>query len=463
MESGFWKDENGRTRAGLVVGVLAIVAVMAATLWWLMREPYAVLFSELEPTDAGRVVSELERVKRDYALGDGGRSVLVPESEVHETRIKLMSSGTPLAGGVGFEIFDDAGFGMTEFAQRINYQRALEGELTRTIMALDEVKYARVHIVMPEGGLFQDERDTPSASVTLFLKGGAQPGKGQIRGVQNLVASAVPRLDPAQVMVTDENGMTLSVQGMGGTGTEAVSGRLEKKMEIERYFADKVNQVLTQAFGPNQAMVSVDVTLDFTASTVTTEDVMPASGGGVLRRRESRVGGPNERSSDVGNTTTEVEYQLGRSVSQLTEFPGRIVRVGIGVVVPEGTSAERREAVRELAAVTVGLDEARGDAIAVYSLSAPKPTAPPPEVLPVPGPEPQAAAAAPVGEPRLWYALGGVLLLVVLLRLLFGGRSRVGQTPPPQLTAPEREEILAQVRSWLNEDAARSEAEARRS
>jgi flagellar M-ring protein FliF len=210
-------------------------------------------------------------------------------------------------------------------------------------------------------------------------------------------------------------------------------------------------------------MVSVDVTLDFTASTVTTEDVMSASGGGVLRRRESRVGGPNERSSDVGNTTTEVEYQLGRSVSQLTEFPGRIVRVGIGVVVPEGTSAERREAVRELAAVTVGLDEARGDAIAVYSLSAPKPTAPPPEVLPVPGPEPQAAAAAPVGEPRLWYALGGVLLLVVLLRLLFGGRNRVGQTPPPQLTAPEREEILAQVRSWLNEDAARSEAEARRS
>ena len=466
MDMRFWTDADDGRKFGLVAGTLMILAATAGALWWAFSEPYDVLFSELEVADAGRVVTELERVKRDYALNEDGTSILVPASEVHETRLKLMANGMPLAGGVGFEIFDDAGFGMTEFAQRINYQRALEGELTRTIMALDEVKYARVHVVMPEEGLFQDDSNSPSASVTLFLKGRAQPAKGQIRGVQNLVASAVPRLSPAQVTVTDENGMTLSLQGVGGNGSEVVSGQLEEKMQIESYFAQKANQMLTQAFGPNQAMVSVDVTLDFTESTTTTENVMPGKGssaGGVVRRRESRVGGgPNDRSSDVGNTISEVEYQLGRSVSQWTELPGRIARLGVGVVVPAGTSQERREAVRQLVAVTVGLDESRGDAIAVYSLSAPRTAG---QAVREPVSLPAAAAPPPqqevtkssLGDPRILYGIGGLILLVIVLRLLIGGGRKPAGDSPPQLAGPDRELVLAQVREWMNEDNARPE------
>ena len=471
MDMSFWTDADDGRKFGLVAGTLMIIAAMAGALWWALSEPYAVLFSELESADAGRVVTELEKVKRDYAIGDEGGSILVPASEVHETRIKLMSSGMPLAGGVGFEIFDDAGFGMTEFAQRINYQRALEGELTRTIMALDEVKYARVHVVMPEEGLFQDERNSPSASVTLFLKGRAHPERGQIRGVQNLVAAAVPRLEPSQVTVTDENGMTLSPQGMGGMGSEAMSGQLEEKMQIESYFAQKANQMLTQAFGPNQAMVSVDVTLDFTESTTTTESVMPGNGSssdGVVRRRESRVGGPGERSNESANTVSEVEYQLGRSVSQFTELPGRIARLGVGVVVPAGTSQERREAVRQLVAVTVGLDESRGDAIAVYSLSAPRTAAQAssaPVSLPVAAApsQPQQANKSRMGDSRTLYLIGGLVLFVILLRLLFGGGRKRANDAPPQLAGPDRELVLAQVREWINEENVRPEPGTRQS
>jgi flagellar M-ring protein FliF len=467
MDMSFWNDADSGRRAGLAIGVLMILAAMAGAMWWAMSKPYAVLFSDLEAADAGRVVAELDKVKRDYRLADGGTSIMVPENEVHETRLKLMSSGMPLAGGVGFEIFDDAGFGMTEFAQRINYQRALEGELTRTIMALDEVKYARVHVVMPEGGLFEDEKDAPSASVTLFLKGRGQPGRGQIRGVQNLVASAVPRLDPAQVTVTDENGVTLSPQGMTGSSGGAMSGQLETKMQIEKYFASKVNDMLIQAFGPNQAMVSVDVTLDFTESTTTTESVVPpgeaAPGGGILRRRESRISSAGERASDAANTTTEVEYQLGRSVSQLTEFPGRIVRLGVGVVVPAGTSQERRAAVRDLVAVTVGLDESRGDAIAVYSLAAPQTAAQPvspPVIEPVPAAPTRAGVGPTFGDPRLIYAGAGVLVLLAVIGLLLAGRGRrpAAAAAPAQLAGPDREEVLAQVRTWLEEPSSGAEA-----
>ena len=194
MGKDFWNDLTSTQKAGLVVGALIIVALAAVVITRTLNEPYAVLFSELEDKDAGRVITQLESMKRSYKLGDSGSSILVPASEVHDVRIRLMSSDIPLAGGVGFEIFDDTGFGMTEFAQRINYQRALEGELTRTIMALEEVKFARVHIVMPEGGLFESEQGAPSASVTLFLKSGRRPDEGQIRGVQNLVSAAVPRL-----------------------------------------------------------------------------------------------------------------------------------------------------------------------------------------------------------------------------------------------------------------------------
>jgi flagellar M-ring protein FliF len=493
MDLSLWTEASPNRKTGLVAGVVFIFAAMLATLLWVFNEPHAVLFSELEMSDAGRVVTELERVKSDYSLADDGTSVLVPQSEVHKTRIKLMSLGMPLAGTVGFEIFDDAGFGMTEFAQRINYQRALEGELTRTIMALDEVKYARVHVVMPEDGLFKDKSGASSASVTLFLKSGLQPGKGQIKGVQNLVAAAIPRMTPGQVTVTDENGLMLSSSVVTARGAEAVSGRLEKKMQIETYFAEKVNEILAQAFGANQAMVSVDVTLDFREITTTTESVVPGGDtaeGGILRKRETRSGGAKRRSEQPSNTTTDVEYQLGRSVSQLIEGPGRITRIGIGVVVPAGMSTAKREAMKELVAVTVGLDETRGDAIAVYSLAGPRveksettavvqpaPVAPPPMTAATAGtgsmqgnmdssgnsfPTSLSGFARMVERDPIILILAGIffVLILILLRALFASGRAKSRDIASSLSSEERERVLGQINQWLDVESTQAKPEA---
>lgn len=477
MGKEFWNDLSSTQKAGLVLGTLIIAVMAAVIVMRTLNEPYAVLFSELEGKDAGRVITQLENMKRSYKLGDSGASILVPASEVHDIRIRLMSSNIPLAGGVGFEIFDDTGFGMTEFAQRINYQRALEGELTRTIMALEEVKFARVHIVMPEGGLFESEQGAPSASVTLFLKSGRRPAEGQIRGVQNLVGAAVPRLEAEQVTVTDDGGLMLS-QDVGDGPVVRVSGQLEKKMEVEKYLAQKVNDILAGAFGPNQAMVSLDVVLNFNESTITTESIVPsagAAGGGVLRRRESNAPGAGGTSAKGGNSTTDVEYQFGRSVEQLVERPGGIVRLSVGVVVPAGTSEERRQAIGELVSATVGLDGGRGDTIALYSLAAPAAASAGLEmdteavVRSEPAPSPGRASEADAVSGTLeamglnqsplsmTLQLAGILMIVFLIVWLMHARNVRRIAPARRLSGPERQQFVTQVQGWLNEGRAEEE------
>lgn len=365
-----WNNASNGRRIGVVVAAICVIAATVAGFFWLMKEQDDVLFSGLEARDAAAVVRELEQLKIDYRLEDGGTTIMVPIEDVHSTRLKLMGSGVPLSGGVGFEIFDDSDFGMTEFAQRINLQRALEGELTRTIMALDEIKYARVHLVMPENGLFKQSSREPTASVALFLKDGRTIGNDKIMGVQRLVAAAVPELSAEQVTVSDQNGSTLSKITATEAGVGAISERLQKKAEVEQYLTGKAVEVLARAFGSNQALVSVDVALNFNQSQTTREEVLaPPKGSseGVVRRRESRSGNEAEKAAAGRNVSTEVEYRLGREVEQIVELPGQIKRISVGVIIPDTTEQGRYEEIKHLVAMAVGLDESRGDVIGVYS------------------------------------------------------------------------------------------------
>ncbi len=458
-----WNQLSSGRRVSLVVLAGLIVALTVAAFFWLTARDFAVLFADMEPRDAARVVGELERQKIAYRLGAAGTDIMVPEASVHEVRLKLMGADVPLTGGVGFEIFDDSDFGMTDFAQRINYQRALEGELTRTIMSLKEVKYARVHLVMPEKGLFRQEDSAPTASVTLFLKPGyTQVGLGdaQVAGIQRLVSAAVPNLGAAQVTVSDQAGMTLSRQMPAQAGLAAVSGRLQQKQAVEAYLAGKVGEVLTRTFGAGQVMVSVDVTLNFSEVKRTHENVIAPEedGGSVVRRRETRLGSGAEAGT-AGNVTTEVEYRLGRTVEQIVETPGEIVRLSVGVMVPAETTPERRAEIRELVEMVVGVDTARGDAVAVYTMDAPPDTK---LAEPLPAPEelmPALAATASAASPAMpeWLtrapmltgalaATTGVLLLIALLSL-FTRRA------PATLSTSERDEALEKLKLWLDRPA----------
>ncbi len=490
-----WQNSGVVSRSGLIGGVVLILVLTLAAAWWLLQSRNGVLFTDMEPGDAAAVVNELERMKVRYQLAAEGTRILVPQDRVHEVRLKLLGSGLPLSGGVGFELFDKAEFGMTEFAQRINFQRALQGELTRTITSLKEVKYARVHLVLPEASLFQQNKNPPSASITLFLKPGAQLVTAQIEGIQRLVSAAVPGLESGGVTIVDQYGKTLSAL-MGEDGvTSAVTGRLLKKQEVEGYLTDKVAQVLERTFGTGKAIVSIDVSLNFDQSQTTREEVIPGAeqNGGVIRRRESHSnpgsGKGKEKRSDAVNT--EVEYRLGRSVEQVVSTPGNIERLSVGVLVPAGTTEAQIRQVEDLVSMAVGLDRKRGDAIAVHAASA--------EILPelhsevsfaggidAPVPDtpntPEIARSdngvSSLSEPSsssrseirttnsaawvktLWEKRPGSLLIagsiiLVGLLLLIGAATRSGSKPAPQerrLDPAERERVLAQLKAWINTD-----------
>ena len=207
------------------IAVLLVSTVIAVMITLDVKQE--VLFQNLEQQSAANITSGLDHLKIDYQLADGGSTILVDQDLVHKTRLQLVNSGVQL-GGVGFELFDETEFGMTEFVQKINFQRALQGELSRTINAIEAVKFSRVHLVIPKKGLF-DQKEKATASVILFLNGTARLSNQQIEGVQNLVASSVPELDADRVTVLDDRGITLSNGLKEGDVFTSAGGRLEKK------------------------------------------------------------------------------------------------------------------------------------------------------------------------------------------------------------------------------------------
>jgi flagellar M-ring protein FliF len=270
-----------------------------------------------------------------------------------------MESEAKIRGGLGFELFDKSDFGMTEFVQKINYQRALQGELARTINSLEEVKFARVHLVMPESSLFSKHDEAASASVTLFLRDGETLNPKRIVGIQKLVSSSVPGLQQSNVTIVNQDGETMSGISKEAGELVSISERLQRKKEVETHLTEKVSEVLEKAFGPHQALVSIDATINFDQVKTTKEMVLHGDdgNGSVVRKREVSSGGKAK------SLTKETEYRLGSRVDQITFAPGDIKKLSVGVLVPDDTSEERIYKIQDLVAMAVGLNERRGDEI----------------------------------------------------------------------------------------------------
>lgn len=457
--TAFWSEASAAARAGFVALVLAIVALAVWAGVWVLRDDYQPLFADLDPRDAAAIADELERMKVSYRVGDEGRSLMVDKGAVHVTRLKVMGKGLDLKGTVGFEIFNNTDFGMTEFAQRINYQRALQGELARTIGAIEEIKSARVHLVLPEGGLFKRGAVRPKASVTLAVQGERRLLPEQIQGIQRLVAASVPEMDPSAVTVLDQQGVALSRRAEAESGEVAANARLESKREAEAHLTRKVAEILDRALGPGQAIVSVDVTLHHDQVKTTREDVLQVPGtrgGAVVRRRDAVQGiGGAPAAADaraVGSNSTEIEYLHGRKIEQVVSGPGGVRRISVGLLLPTHVSAGQAEGLKQIIAMAVGLDARRGDAIALARAApaaVPAEAAPAPLALAVP-PVPAAQAPLPptVPEPA-WAALAGVLALLAAL-VLYAARRRAAQHARlAPLSAPQRDEMLGRVQAWI--------------
>ncbi|MCG2594950.1 flagellar M-ring protein FliF [Ramlibacter sp. XY19] len=460
----WWLDLERRARIGLVVGIAGILLLMAAAAWWLLRPDQAVLFADLRAQDAALMASELDKLKVPYAVADNGSTLLVERAQVHATRMKLMGKDLPLHGAVGLELFNNSDFGMTEFAQKVNYQRALQGELTRTILAFPEVQDVRVHLALPEQGLFKQPATRPKAAVTLTLRPGRALRAEQVSGIQRLVAAAVPGLVAQEVTLVDQQGVALSrvadAEGDPGAG----SGRLDLKRETENYLSRKAGAVLERAFGPGQALASVDATLNMEQVRVTTEDVIaaPDSRGGttgvLVRERESaRDGGAPEllrgaeaRGSRGNSTQRDAEYQAGRRVEQVVSQPGSIRRLQVVAVLRPALDGEQQEQVRRLVAAAVGASFERGDTVVVQSFVGQGAAAAAPEMRQALVPSSPAAANGDGASALATAGLG--LVAVALVAVLFLQR-RAAQRKGvvASLDEGQRRLALRKVEAWLEE------------
>lgn len=459
--STWWHALAPRQRITLGACVAALLALFAAAGWWLLRVEHAVLFSELRPQDAATMTAELDKLKVPYVLADNGSTVLVDRAQVPAVRLKLMGRELPLHGTVGLELFNHTDFGMTEFAQKINYQRALQGELTRTILSFPEVRDARVHLALPEQGLFRQNTARPKAAITLHVKQGLALRPAQVHGIQRLVAAAVPGLVAQEVTLVDQHGTALS-RAADDADAGAGTLRLELKRELENYLSRKVGLVLEQAFGPGQALASVDVTLNMDQVRVTTEDVLaaPDSRGGsatgvLVRERESArdgaaqdAGGSEPRPGRGSSMQRDAEYQAGRRVEQVVSHPGAIRRLQVVAVVRQPLGEDRRSELQQLVAAAAGASLERGDAVVIQvhdpavatDAAAMHPVAP--------------AAVASRATPPIPVAFapligGGSLILLALVWALRRSRPRVAR--PQRLSDAERRAALERVQGWLLE------------
>ncbi len=482
------------------VGSGSLVLVLGLA-WWVQRPLYRPLFTNLSPDDASAIVEALRAEKVPYQLEDGGRAVLVPAERLYELRLSLASRGLPEGGGVGFEIFDRQTLGQTDFQQRLNYQRALQGELSRTIGQLAGVEAARVHVAIPERSLFVSESRRPSASVVVRLAAGRSLARAQIDGIVHLVASSVEGLHPDAVTVVDEAGRVLTAEQRGADPGGATSAALEYQQTLERGLEERIESMLGAVVGRDRVIARVAATVELARVERTEETYDPDRTAVKSQRttREESVGGrgaagapgaqanlTNDAAAVAGPEGPRTErreetqsFEVSKVVSRTVEPVGQVKQLSVAVVV-DGTyreeggertfvprPQEELDRLRELVKSAVGLSEDRGDKREVTS--APFQT------------EPVGAGEGWAGTVRRWapavatrvlgVAFAAAMLLWVVRPLLLNLAARAAAPPAPrgvegamaQLSRenmtflqqhPERAAQL--VRQWLLEGGERS-------
>lgn len=392
-----WPLSRKLSLAGVTLVCLLLFGVL---IFHARKAEYRPLYTDLPRQEAASVTSWLKENGVPYHLENNGRSIYVPAGMVYETRLNLAGAGLPKQSGVGFEIFDKQNFGVTKFTQKINFQRAMQGELSRTISALEAVKSARVHLVLPEERLLQEQQEPTKASVVVDLAGGSGLNRGQSRAIVHLVAGSIEGLGKNRVTVIDTSGRTLTENSGQETGMAMLPDKLKFKNKLETRLEDRVQSLLDRALGRGNSLVRITAALDFTREAITSEEYDPNS---LVPRSEkitesesgrretggvpgtaSNLGDAEQTGGSVGSTKSSevVNYEISKTVKQIDRPVGDVKNISAAVLVAdkfqpgaqgeEGThvplSDEKLASIRKMVVTAIGLDAGRGDQVEVVSM-----------------------------------------------------------------------------------------------
>lgn len=405
MNSLLSKLTNGQ-KITLALAVVVVVAGLFGFLKWSKERDFRPLYTGVAAEDAGAVVAKLKESGAEYRVSDGGGSILVPSGKVAETRLQMAALGLPKTGRIGYELFDKTNFGVTDFTEQVNYHRALEGELERSVMALAEVEQARVHITLPKNSLFVESRQPAKASVMIKLRTGAKILPQNILAITYLVASAVDGLTPEGVSLLDMQGTLLSRprKSLNAEATESSDAALDYRQRVEKDLLAKINSSLEAVLGADKFRSGVSVECDFTSGEQSEETFDPNKSVMVTAQKTEDVAGgttsngvpgaasnlprpisrPGAAGAGTSRKTENISYQSSRMVKRLHLPQGNVKRMSVSVLVDntirwegvgpkakrilEPPAPEKLKIIKDLVAGVVGLQAERGDQLIVESL-----------------------------------------------------------------------------------------------
>ncbi|MFN2257780.1 MAG: flagellar basal-body MS-ring/collar protein FliF [Desulfuromonadaceae bacterium] len=438
---------------------LAAVVLFSLTLFAILilqarQVNHQMLFANLSESDASAIVTWLRENNIPYELRGDGRSIYIPAEMVHETRLQLTSSGLPQGNGVGFEIFDKQSLGITDFVQKVNYQRALQGELSRTVASLAPVEAARVHLALSEKRLFKSQQQKSTASIVVRMVPGRKLKDDQVDGIVNLVAGSVEGLDSAYVSVVDTTGKELSKRPEEGLDGPMTPGMLEYQRAVERHLENRAQEMLDRALGPANSLVKVTAQLDFAqkekieelydpksvvprSEQISAQDAQNPRGVGGVPGVEGNLGDPqiaaNAGGGGSSSSAETINYEISKVINRMKSPVGIINSLSVSVLVGEqlagagegedGAAAEGATTVRteqEIAEIrqmvqsAIGIDPGRGDEITVTSMPLANQFYTSPEI-PAPTWKDRIAPFVPVLQ-YVAMGVGAILLYLLLIR-----------------------------------------------
>ena len=383
-----WDKLDKKKQITMISSIIAIVVIVSAIGYYLNKVDYALLFKDLELSDAGLIVSDLESNRISYKLENNGRNILIDKRKVDEYRLQLAMNGMMPESSTGFEIFDDTGMMVTEEDRQIMYQRALTGELQRSIMSLDAVESAKVHLVMPERSIFQTEDKKASASIILAIKPSQNVTPDMINGIVSLVSGAVDNLPKENVQVIDTKGNLLSgflAENESKTTTDIVSRHQSIREDFERKIESKVKELLGSSFGWDKVNVSVLADLDFDSeekTSITYSNAVPRSqqieaSGDNIDIQQVTGGNIDDNISNViegvegadSNYRSIINNEISSETTYTIQAPGKIRRLTTSVVYKGNLSDENLIKMQNIVAAATGYDGDRGDIISVESIN----------------------------------------------------------------------------------------------
>lgn len=373
------------------VTVIAVLAVLVGALLfggWSAKPSYAALYTNLEASDASAITEQLGARGIPYELADGGRTVMVPSADLYQLRLDMSAAGLPEGGSKGYALLDQQGITASEFRQRVDYQRALEGELTRTITSIDGVSAAKVHLVMPKEALFSADERQPTASVLIKTSPGKQLSPGQVQSIVHLVSSSVEGLAPEQITVADADGTMLAAPGEDNLAAAASDARSQQTAAFEAALSRSVEQLIEPVAGPGGVIVRVKADLDFDQRSSRIERYDPVDGvppATEVTSRETYTGtgapvggvlGPDGLPLEAGAAETTYEKEqaqvanaLSTVVEEVETAPGQVRRMSVAVLLDGNGGGADEAAIRELVMAATLFNADRGDTLEVTTMA----------------------------------------------------------------------------------------------